>query len=123
MDAFGLRLFLKGGYILYSMSDKITTIQNTIFNYVIFITYTLYFLIIFGISTRAPEYLETLQYWVKIYISLFLVIRFNFLRKVTFTELDRKVAFTAGLFLLTTTIIDKIVRNYVVKAKKYLQNT
>ena len=104
------------------MSDNITSIQNTIFNAVIFITYTLYFLIIFGISKRAPEYLETLQYWVKIYVSLFLIIRFNFLRKVQFTDLDRKIAFTAGLFLLTTTIIDQIVRNYFLKAKKYLKN-
>jgi hypothetical protein len=79
-------------------------------------------LIIFGISRRAPEYLETLQYWVKIYVSLFLIIRFNFLRKVQFTDLDRKIAFTAGLFLLTTTIIDQIVRKYFLKVKKYLKN-
>lgn len=105
------------------MSDNVTSIQNTIFNGVIFITYTLYFLIIFGISKRAPEYLETLQYWVKIYVSVFLIIRFNFLRKVQFTDLDRKIAFTAGLFLLTTTIIDQIVRTYFLKAKKYFNNT
>jgi len=105
------------------MSDNITSVQNTIFNYVIFITYTLYFLIIFGISNRAPEYLETLQYWVKIYVSLFLIIRFNFLRKITFNNLDRKIAFTAGLFLITTTIIDQIVQTYILKATKVLHKT
>lgn len=102
-------------------TDNIISLQNTIFNVVIFITYTLYFLIIFGISKRAPEYLETLQYWVKIYVSLFLIIRFNFLRKVQFTDLDRKIAFTAGLFLLTTTIIEQIFRNYFLKTKRYLK--
>ena len=98
-----------------------TSIQNNIFNAAIFVTYALYFLIIFGISTRAPEYLEVIQYWVKIYVSLFLIIRFNFLRKVQFTDLDRKIAFASGLFLLTTTIVDQLDRNYFLKAKKYLK--
>lgn len=102
------------------MADNITSIQNTLFNAVIFITYALYFLIVFGISTRAPEYLEVIQYWVKIYVSLFLILRFNFLRKVEFTQLDRKIAFTAGLFLLTTTIVEQVIHDYFLKAKKYV---
>uniref|UniRef100_A0A6C0E2J5 Uncharacterized protein n=1 Tax=viral metagenome TaxID=1070528 RepID=A0A6C0E2J5_9ZZZZ len=102
------------------MADNITSIQNTLFNAVIFITYALYFLIVFGISTHAPEYLEGLQYWVKIYVSLFLILRFNFLRKVEFTQLDRKIAFTAGLFLLTTTIVEQVMYDYFLKAKKYV---
>lgn len=92
-------------------------IQNTIFNYVIFISYFLYFIIALGFSTSAPQYLEDLQYWVKIYVSIFLIYRFNFFRKIQFTELDRKVAFSAGLFLFTTTIFDQILTNYLTKIK------
>jgi hypothetical protein len=97
-------------------------IQNTIFNYIIFISYFLYFLIALGVSSTAPQYLENIQYWVKIYVSLFLIYRFNFLRKIQFTELDRKVAFSAGLFLFTTTIFNQILDAYLKKiSHKYTQ--
>ena len=92
-------------------------IQNTVFNYIIFISYLLYILIALGVSANAPQYLETIQYWVKIYISLFLIYRFNFLRKIQFTDLDRKVAFSAGLFLFTTTIFNQVLTNYLEEIK------
>ena len=95
----------------------ITIIQNTILTSVIIISYILYFLIAFGLSTFAPQYLVTLQYWTKIYISLFLIYRFNFFRKVEFIDLDRKIAFIAGIFLLTTTIVDQLIK-YVPYAEK-----
>lgn len=90
----------------------ITTIQNTIFNFIIIISYLLYFSVAIGLSTLAPEYLITLQYWTKIYISLFLMYRFNFLRKVEFIEFDRKIAFSAGFFLFTTTLFDQIIKYF-----------
>lgn len=97
----------------------ITSIQNTIFNYILILSYILYFLIFFGLSKVAPEYLIKLQYWTKIYISLFLIFRFNFFRKVEFIDLDRKVAFSAGIFLLTTTIFDQFIK-YVPFAEKII---
>jgi hypothetical protein len=100
----------------------VTQFQNTVFTWVIVITYLLYFSIAFGLSANAPDYLETLQYWVKIYISLFLIIRFNFFRKVKFTELDRRVAFAAGLFLLTTTFVNQIITNYLKEIQTYIAN-
>jgi len=96
-------------------------IQNTIFNYIIFISYFLYIIIALGISASAPQYLETIQYWVKIYISLFLIWRFNFFRKIQFTDLDRKVAFSAGLFLFTTTILNQILTNYLKEIKSFVK--
>lgn len=97
-------------------------IQNTIFNYIIFISYLLYFLIVFGVSSTAPKYLEDIQYWVKIYVSIFLIYRFNFFRTIQFTELDRKVAFSAGLFLFTTTIFNQFLEAYLTKiSHKYTQ--
>jgi hypothetical protein len=63
------------------------------------------------LSTKAPQYLTHLLYFTKIYVSLFLVYRFNPFRNVEFTELDRKIAFSAGVFLLATIAIDEIIRN------------
>ena len=76
--------------------------------------------ILFGISSKAPQYLDDLQYYVKIYVSLFLIYRFNPFRRVKFTGLDAKVAFSAGVFLLTTTAINSILQNYLSIIKQYL---
>ena len=100
--------------------NNIYNFQNTIFNYIIFASYFLYILIALGLSASAPQYLETIQYWVKIYISLFLIYRFNFFRKIQFTELDRKVAFSAGLFLFTTTILNQILTKYLHEIKSFV---
>lgn len=95
--------------------------QNTAFNYIIIITYILYFAIAIGLFGKASKYLETLQYWIKIYVSLFLIYRFNPFKKIKFSELDRKVAFSAGVFLLSTTIFGQIIDIYLNDAKTFIQ--
>jgi hypothetical protein len=95
--------------------------QVHIFNVVIYATWTLYILIVLGLSTNAPQYLDDLQYYVKIYVSLFLIYRFNPFRRVKFTQLDAKIAFSAGLFLFTTTAINQILVSYLADIKHYLQ--
>jgi len=73
----------------------------------------LYAVSIIGLSTKAPKYIETLDGYIKIYICLFLIYRFNpFRSSIEFTELDRKIVFSAGIFLLTTTTINKIAVSY-----------
>ena len=95
--------------------------QLHIFNVVIYATWTLYIMIVLGLSTNAPQYLDDLQYYVKIYVSLFLIYRFNPFRRVKFTQLDAKIAFSAGLFLFTTTAINQILVSYLANIKQYLQ--
>jgi len=86
-----------------SIFDTTYKIQDYGFNIFIIISYLVYILAVLGISAISPKYIDMLDFWVKIYISLFLLIRFNvFAGKVHFTELDRKISFSAGLFLLTT---------------------
>lgn len=105
-----------------TISNKLYEAQNTLFNYFIFLSYALYFIILFGLSTSAPQYLDTMQYWVKIYIGLFLVIRFNYFTKISFNELDKKIAFSAGLFLLATTFISQITASYLKEIQQYFLN-
>jgi hypothetical protein len=83
-----------------------------------YVTWALYISMILGLSANAPQYLDDLQYYVKIYVSLFLILRFNPFRKVRFTELDGRIAFSAGLFLLATTAINTIVQTYLGRAKQ-----
>ena len=88
--------------------SKLENFQNNAFNVSIFLTYLLYFLIFFRLSDSAPKYLGILDKVFKTYIALFLVIRFNPLRKTyEFTDLDRKITFNAGCLILTTTALNQ----------------
>jgi hypothetical protein len=87
--------------------------QLEAFNVVMYMTWVLYAAIALGLSVNAPQYLTQLHSFVKIYVSLFLIFRFNPFRQVKFTELDAKIAFSAGTFLLTTSAIDETLRIYL----------
>ena len=92
--------------------------QTIAYNISVYVTWALYISIILGLSTNAPQYLDDLQDYVKMYVSLFLIIRFNPFRKVRFTELDGKIAFSAGVFLLATTAINSVIQTYLGRAKQ-----
>jgi len=51
------------------------------------------------------ELIEMLNKYMTYYISFFLIIRFNPFSKNKFTDFDKKIAFTSGLFLITTTTL------------------
>ena len=85
--------------------------QNQLFDIITYTTWFLYIVIMFGLSANAPQYLDDLQYYVKLYVSIFLIYRFNSFRRVKFTGLDAKIAFSAGLFLLSTTFINNVVKS------------
>ena len=88
----------------------LSSAQETIFTISLVASYILIVASFLGLSSTAPKYLETLDYYVRIYICLFLLWRFNPFRKLdTFTELDRKITFSAGLFILTTTALSKYI--------------
>jgi len=46
-----------------------------------------------------------------LYISIFLIWRFNPFRHVKFTKLDATIAFNAGVFLLSTLVIGYLNTN------------
>lgn len=102
------------------MGDNIQlyNFQNIAFDFVTYITYFLYAFIALSTSFTdrfyldARYYLENLQFFIRIYISLFLLYRFNPFRTIKFNNLDTKIAFNAGLFLLTTTLINSALITY-----------
>jgi hypothetical protein len=103
-------------------NKKIHRLQSQVFTVIIYLTWILYIAIALGLSTSAPQYLDDLQYYVKIYICLFLIYRFNPFRRVQFTELDSKIAFSAGLFLLATTAIGIFLKNYLTQIKNFFSS-
>jgi hypothetical protein len=85
--------------------------QNIVYDVVSYLTLFIYLALEFGLLATAPQYLDDLEFYTKLYVALFLIIRFNPLKQTTFTKLDNKIAFGAGLFLLTTSAFTTILTN------------
>jgi hypothetical protein len=70
-------------------------------------------LFIIGYFTNKPSIFLSINFVVKVCISLFLIYRFNKYRKnkLTFTELDRKVCYSAGIYILFVSFLD-VIQNY-----------
>ena len=75
-----------------------------------YLTYVLYFVTYVGVWKNAPEYLDQLQYFFKIFISLVLILLFHPFSKTTFTPFHKQVVFTAAVYLLTTTTFSIFLR-------------
>jgi hypothetical protein len=104
------------------MKYDINKIQYYFFTFFVIFSYIVTALFITGLNNNGEFYLETLNSYVKIYISLYLILRFNIFRHVKFTELDRKIVYTAGVFLFSTTIIYNIILNYIKEIKYYIKS-
>ena len=93
---------------------SVTKFQERIFDIAIYISYALIILSYLGLSKYDPVFLDNINNYLRIYICLFLLWRFNPYRRLDkFTNLDRKIAFSAGVFILTTTILN----NYLAALK------
>jgi hypothetical protein len=104
-----------------AFNHDIHMLQTQAYDIVVYITWLLYIVIALGLSATAPQYLDVLQSFIKLYISLFLIYRFNPFRRVKFTGLDAKIAFSAGVFLLGTTAIDGIIKKHLSILKEHIQ--
>ncbi len=104
------------------LSKKIYDVQNRGFDIFIFISWMLYFAVLLGVSVNAPSYLDNVDYYAKIYVSLFLLYSFNVFRKVTFTELDRKISIIAGVFLFATTALNQVLTQYLQPLKSKISS-
>jgi hypothetical protein len=94
-------------------------IQDQLFNLFIFISWSLIIISAFGFSDT-PKYFSNLNYYVSIYIFLFFMWRFHpFKSHYEFTNLDRKIAFSAGLFIFTTSALNQYLLIFENKIKNF----
>ena len=94
------------------MVSAMVSFQNAALKYYSYIINTILFLTLIGIGITAPSYLITFQYYLQIYLALFLIYRFNSFRTIKFNELDRRVAFSSGILLFSTTILGELMLKY-----------
>ena len=106
------------------MSTLLLKIQERGFDLFIIISYMVYIFAAFGVAFISPKYITALDFWVKIYICLFLLVRFNpFSGKIKFTDLDRKISFSSGILLATSIIVNTILKSYIDKTSTTASNT
>jgi hypothetical protein len=78
--------------------------------YFSFITKFTVVLFLIGIFQNKPYILIKFNFVVKVLLALFLIYRFNSYRKhkIEFTELDRKVCYSAGIYIILISFLDII---------------
>lgn len=82
-------------------------------NWSFYLSYLLYGLTLIGIYNVAPEYLHTLNLFIKIYVALFLIIYFSPFTQHKINEFDKNIVFTAGIFLLMTTAVADLLHPFM----------
>ena len=90
----------------------IMQLHENIFLIALKTSYILYVLVLFGVSSFAPKYLDILGEFLKYYVIFFLLLRFNPYSTHKFTEFDRELVFQSAGFLFTTSSLNAIVTNY-----------
>lgn len=87
-------------------------------------SYILYFLVLLGITTFAPIYLSKLKIFLKVYIALLLIYFYNPItyKQKQFTDFDRKLVFSAGIFLLLSTTFLRGLEEYIRKKSNNVLN-
>jgi len=100
-------------------------IYNFEYNFLVifsWITKLTIILFMIGFLQNKPQWFLNFNFIVKLCLGLFLMYRFNSYRKykIHFTDLDRKVCYSAGLYILLLSFIEYInaytneVRSYIV---------
>jgi len=122
IPAFIIILYFNIIIIMSELQKDIHEFQEFTFNIIMIVSYILYGTFALGLSANSPQYLADLDYYVKIYISLFLLWRFNPFRTIRFNSLDRKIAFSSGVFLFATSALNQILKRYLVQIKAYIKS-
>jgi hypothetical protein len=98
----------------------IWTLHTSTYLWLALIVHIVYLAVLVGIVDTAPEYIHTLESYIKVYVALFLVLRFNkYTGTSHFTPLDRKIVFTAGLVVLSTSALNWLVDSYKTQVKAF----
>jgi len=88
---------------LYEIESKFLTL----FGWLTKLTLVLF---IFGFIQNKPTWFLEFNFIVKSLLAIFLIYRFNKYRtyKIKFTELDRKVCYSAGVYILLISFVDYV---------------
>ena len=104
---------------------KIHKANEMFFLYLLRASFVLYIVVLLGVGGFAPQYLEQLKSFLRIYIGVLLVIYYNPItyNERKFGEFDRQLVFSSGIFLLLTSTIIASIESYLQYNAKLIINT
>lgn len=90
-------------------------------NYFEYISELVFILFVIGVFTNAPDLFLAANFFVKILFSFYLMYRFNNFRKnkIHFTELDKKICYSSGIYIFTFSFLD-ILQSYIERLRKLI---
>lgn len=93
-----------------------------LFLYALYSSYVLYFIVLLGVGGFAPAYLNYVRDFLKYYVGILLVILYNPLtyKERKFEEFDRRLVFSAGLFILLSTTALIAIEQYIRSRTQYI---
>lgn len=95
-------------------------LHTSTYLWIVLMIHVVYLAVLVGLVDTAPEYIDKLESYIKVYVALFLVLRFNkYTGTSHFTPLDRKIVFSAGLVVLSTSALGWLVDSYKNKVKTF----
>ena len=94
-------------------------LTQKIYRVVMIITWISYITALYGVILFNPTYINALDSVTKMFVAIFLIIRFNPFTNALMTKFDKQIALSAGIFLLftstlTATIKDYLLVNYII---------
>ena len=104
---------------------KIKKVNQLFFLYSLRASFLLYIIVLLGVGGFAPQYLEQLKSFLRIYIGSLLVVYYNPITysERKFGEFDRQLVFSSGVFLLLSSTIIGSIESYLQNnAKLILEN-
>lgn len=82
-------------------------LHQRLYTYGLYTSYVLYAIVSLGLWKSGTEVISSLNYLLNLYISIFLIYNFNPYRNKRVSEFGRGIAFSAGVLLLITKVIDR----------------
>ena len=77
------------------------------------IIWTSYIAALYGVFLFNPTYINALDTVTKLFVAIFLIIRFNPFTNVLMTKFDKQIALSAGIFLLLTSTLTATIKEYL----------
>ena len=104
---------------------KISKVNELFFLYSLRASFILYIVVLLGIGGFAPQYLEQLKSFLRIYVGSLLVLYYNPItyNERKFGEFDRQLVFSSGIFLLLSSTVIASIESYLQHNAKVIIST
>lgn len=99
--------------VIHKLDEIFELIKKPFYIVMIILVNVLYITAYFGIMKYNVKYLEYLNIGIQLFICIFLIIRFNPLRKHHLKEFDANIIFGSAIYLLVNLGLTEYILHYV----------